>query len=204
MNKKQDKIIICVDMDDTIENLIEAWIDELNIKHNKTYSIEDIKEWDVTKCLDLTEEQIFEVLHHNKLYDNIRPYEDAQYYLEKLNSDGRFEIYIMTNTYYKVFSYKIENVLFKYFPFLNSNQIICISKKQLVNCDLLIDDYDLNLIDGNYDKILIDKPYNIDCKTIDITKINKNKYYSKRIIKRTNNWQDIYNYIINKTNKKLW
>lgn len=203
MKDKKDKIIICVDMDDTIENLIETWIEELNIKYNKSYSIEDIKEWDVTKCLDLTEDEIFSVLGDNNLYDKILPYEDAQYYLEKLNSDNRFEIYIMTNTYYKVFSYKIENVLFKYFPFLKSNQIICISNKQLVNCDVLIDDYDLNLINGVYDKILISKPYNVSCITKDINNIKK-RDCKPSIIKRTDNWKDIYNYIIYKTDKNLW
>ena len=200
MKEHKNKAIICVDMDDTIENLLETWISELNNRYNKSYSMKDITEWDVTKCLDLNKEQIYEVLHDDTIYDKILPYEDAQYYLEKLNSDDRFQVYIMTNTSYKIFSYKIENVLFKYFPFLKPNQVICIANKQLVACDVLVDDYDLNLIGGKYDKILINKPYNVNCITKDIKEGN----YESSIIKRAYNWKDIYNYIINKTNKNLW
>lgn len=202
--KRKKPIIICVDMDDTIENLVETWIQEINIKYNKNYSIDNIKEWDMLKNFpDLTEDEIFDVLNDITVYDKILPYKDAQEYLEKLNNDSRFKVYIATSTYYKVYTYKMEKVLFKYFPFLRNNQLICIADKQLLNADVLIDDYDGNLTNGTYDKILIDKPYNINCKSKDINKVNFLDYRNK-IIKRTNNWKDIYNYIITKTNKNLW
>ena len=203
--KEKNQIIICVDMDDTIENLIETWINEINIKYKKHYSICDVSDWDLRKDFpDLTEEQIFKVLHDKKIYDKVSAYLDAIEYLNRLNNDIRFKIYIATNTNYKVFSYKIDTIISKYFNFLKAEQIICISNKQLLNCDLLIDDYDGNLINGNYDKILINKPYNINCKTINLNFVNKKKDYNKDKIKRTNNWKDIYNYIIQKTNKNLW
>ena len=44
--------------------------------------------------------------------------------------------------------------------------------------------------------------YTINCKSKDINKVNFLDYRNK-IIKRTNNWKDIYNYIITKTNKNL-
>ena len=202
--KRKKPIIICVDMDDTIENLVETWIQEININYNKNYSIDNIKQWDMSKNFpDLTEDEIFDVLSDITVYDKILPYKDAQEYLEKLNNDSRFKVYIATSTYYKVYTYKMEKVLFKYFPFLRNNQLICISDKQLLNADVLIDDYDGNLINGTYDKILIDKPYNINCKSKNINKVNFLDYRNK-VIKRTNNWKDIYNYIITKTNKNLW
>ena len=139
-------------------------------------------------------------MNDRSVYDRILPFPDAQEYLEKLNSDPRFKVYIATNTYYSVYTYKMEKVLFEYFPFLKSNQIICIANKQLLKCDILIDDYHCNLIGGSYDKILISKPYNYSCETKSI----KEKDFRNKIIKRTNNWEDIYQYIIEKTEKNKW
>lgn len=198
------KFIVCVDMDDTIENLLEVWVQELNTRYNKNYKFSDVLYWDITRCFsDLSTNQILEVLDDLKVYDKITPYKDAQKYLKLLNENDMFEVYIATQTHSQVFTYKMDHVLFKHFPFFTNRQIICIANKQLLNCDVLIDDSVLNLINGNYDKILIDKPYNKNYQTVNINDLN----YNKNIIKRANNWKDIYNYLILKenylSNKKL-
>lgn len=182
-------------MDDTLENLTEVWVDEINKRNFTDYSAEkNLTQWDITKCLNLPSDKIYEVLYDLSTYEKIKPLPEAQEYVEKLNNDGRFEIFVATNTYYKVYSHKMEYALFRYFPFLKSNQLICISNKQMLKCDLLIDDYDKNLVGGEYDKILIDRPYNKHCITDDI----KNLDINSNIIKRAIKWSDIYNYIMYK------
>ena len=184
-------------MDDTIENLLEVWIEELNKRYSKHYKLDDVIDWDMTKCFpDLTTNQILSVLDDLSIYDKVRPYKDAQKYIKLLNDNPDFEIYIATRTHPHVFTYKMENLLFKYFPFFKNKQIICIANKQLLNCDVLVDDAVHNLIGGTYDKILMDMPHNKDCISIDINKLD----YNKHIIKRATNWKDIYNYLISKQN----
>ena len=38
---------ILIDMDDTIENLLEAWIDCINCRYNKDIKLSDIFHWDI-------------------------------------------------------------------------------------------------------------------------------------------------------------
>lgn len=42
-----NKLIICVDMDDTIEDLRGAWVDWLNQKYNRNVLETDILNWDI-------------------------------------------------------------------------------------------------------------------------------------------------------------
>lgn len=187
------KSIVCIDMDDTIENLLEVWVEELNKRYNKQYKLSDVIDWDMVKCFpDLTPDQILSVLDDLSIYDKVRPYKDAQKYIKLLNDNDDFEIYIATRTHPHVFTYKMENLLFKYFPFFKNRQIICIANKQLLNCDVLIDDAVHNLVGGDYDKILMDMPYNKNCISVDINDLD----YNRDVIKRATNWKDIYNYLI--------
>ena len=43
------KFTICVDMDDTIVNLVPAWINWLNRKHKTNVHYEDVTDWDISK-----------------------------------------------------------------------------------------------------------------------------------------------------------
>jgi 5'(3')-deoxyribonucleotidase len=49
---------------------------------------------------------------------------------------------------------------------LNYKDVIVTSKKHLINCDFLIDDYEENLRHSNAVKILYDMPYNKTCDKI--------------------------------------
>ena len=193
------KIRIGIDMDGTIVDLLTPWLKELNLKYNLNYKVEDLLYYNMENSIkELTEEQIFEPLFDSNIFDSVLPIKDASYWLEKLNSNSRFEIYIVTNTHYKNVSDKMEKVLFKYFPFINWKQLICINNKQLLNIDYLIDDYEGNLIGGNYNKILFDAPYNQNVITNDI--LNEDPftflfcYPPKEPILRAKNWKDIYEY----------
>ena len=67
MNKK---IKICTDMDDTLENLTEVWVDGINKRNSTDYSVEkNLTQWDMTKCLNLPPDKIYEVLHDLSTYE---------------------------------------------------------------------------------------------------------------------------------------
>lgn len=187
-----EKIKVAVDMDNTIEDLVTPWLDILNREYGLHYTLDDIKYFDMEKSIpELTHEQLYSPLYDTNLFDLVKPYADAQYWLEQLNNDPRFEVYIATNTHYKNVSSKMEKILFKYFPYLNWRQLICIRHKQLLNVDVLIDDGYHNLLGGSYDKILFDMPYNRHDEAEPI--VNHN--YDKSTIKRATNWGQIFNYL---------
>lgn len=158
--RKREDIKILVDMDDTIENLLESWIDALNTKHGTTVDPEDVTEWDVTKFFPtLTPKQVFEPLSIDEFWDTVEPKADAIHYVKLLRDEG-YQVYICTNSYYKTIKEKMERVLFRHFDYLSWRDVIIITHKQLIDADILVDDGVHNLVGGKYQGILMDAPHN--------------------------------------------
>lgn len=171
---------ILVDMDDTIENLGLAWVDYLNRKYDKNVSWYDIKAWDMQiPYPDLTKEQIYGALSEEELWDNVTAKEDAPYYLKKLIDEGN-DIFIVTASWYSTIHTKMVRCLFKLFPFLNWNQVIVTSNKQMIKGDILLDDNPENIIGGDYFGILFTAPHNIAFDD------------SKTDMVRVDNWKSAY------------
>lgn len=146
--------IIGVDMDDTIENLLDAWVTWLNNKYGTHVDINEMTKWEVGYYFPtLTSDQVYEPLLTDSFWDTVTPKEDAIIWLKKLYDEG-FTIYICTNSHYHSLRVKLDNVLFKYFPFIEKNKVITIANKQLLKLDVLVDDYYKNLINGSYTGIL--------------------------------------------------
>lgn len=173
-------LIIGVDMDDTIEHLCPTWVEWLNREHNLSVNWLDIDDWDMTKFFPtLTKDQIYAPLHSPDFWLEVKPIEGAQHYLKLLIDEG-FQIYIVTTTHYKLASDKFTNCLFRLFPFIDRHNVITTCKKQLIKCDVLIDDGTHNIV-GDYVGLLMDAPHNryFDCYN-----------YSK--VRRVFSWEEIY------------
>lgn len=53
---------ILIDMDDTIESLLKAWVSGVNRKYGRSVSYEDVDSWDVSAAFPgLTHEQVYAV-----------------------------------------------------------------------------------------------------------------------------------------------
>lgn len=179
MTKKD--FIIGIDMDDTIENLLDAWTDYLNAKYGYNYHSDDIFDWNLGKTYtELTEEQIVQPLHDNALWEKVKPKHDAVKYVKKLIDEG-FTVYICTHSDYRTLETKMEKVLFKYFPFIDWNHVFVCHTKSLCKFDVLVDDYEKNLIYGSYIGILYHTAHNA---SFDETKYPR--------IYRRDNWESIY------------
>ena len=201
-----EKLTILVDMDDTIENLLVHWIGWLNETHGTSVDAEEIRSWNIQEAFpSLTTEQVYEPLLQDEFWLRVTPKPDAQDYLQTLADDGH-EIYITTSSNYKTIPVKMEQVLFKYFPWLDWDHVIIASKKQMICGDVMVDDGPHNLEGGRYYKILMDAPHNRDYvppdntlfpshieeakngarfrPLIDATKVNN--------MIRARNWQEVY------------
>ena len=173
------------DLDDSIEYLIEAWITYLNNKYQLNVKYENVKHWDMSKSFPtLTEKEIVEPLFMDSFWETVKPMPDAVEYLKKLMDDGH-QVYICTNSHYKTLASKMDNVLFKYFPFITWDNVIICKNKQMIKCDYLIDDGSHNIV-GDYKGLLINTPYNEN--------FDETKYPN---VRRVYSWKQIYNIINN-------
>ena len=148
-------LTILVDMDDTIENLAEAWVAYLNARHQTSTSLSDITDWDISKAFPtLTKDQVYAPLFEDTFWSWVKPMKGASETLQKLIADGH-TVLIVTTSNYQTLAAKMEQVLFHYFPFLTWNDVIITAHKQLIKGDVLVDDGIHNLEGGDYFKILI-------------------------------------------------
>lgn len=195
------QLTILVDMDDVCEDLLEGWLNWLN-KTYETYIVkEEITEWSMSKCLKkyidsnkFKNEDIYKPLYDPEFWNTLNPLPDAVDGLKLLNDKNI--VFIATNSHYKTIRPKVDNCLFKYFPFLYWDQIITIKDKYLINADVLIDDnYDniFNFVHANENRIglLMNAPYNKNIED-----------YNERII-RVNNWKEIIYEIERIKNKQI-
>lgn len=153
-------MVILVDMDDTIEQLLRAWLKSVNNKYGTSVEYDDVTEWDVSAPFPtLTREQVYSVIDEPGFWGTVEPIPDAPEVLKRLMDVGH-EVYIVTATQYKSLAEKMDDLLFKYFPFITWDHVIITSHKQMIRGDVLIDDGVHNLEGGEYRKILIESSSN--------------------------------------------
>lgn len=151
---------ILVDMDDVLENLSEAWIGALNEEYGTEVDYREERDWKMEKSFpDLTPAQIYAPLYDEAFWARVKPIPGAAEVLDRLIRDGN-EIFVVTTSNYTTLKTKMEDVLFKYYPFLDWRNVIVATRKQMVRGDVLIDDGPHNLVGGEYAKILFDAPHN--------------------------------------------
>ncbi|MBR2824626.1 MAG: hypothetical protein IKE24_13210 [Clostridia bacterium] len=151
---------ILVDMDDTIEQLLKAWVARANEKFDRAVTLDEIDDWNVAKPYPgISREGIYGVTYEKGFWESVEPMPGAAEALKHLMDEGH-EVYIVTATEPEHVEEKMKGLLFRYFPFLSWNQVIITSRKQMVRGDVLIDDGIHNLEGGAYRKILFTAPHN--------------------------------------------
>ena len=184
-------MVVCVDVDCVLNNLTHEWVKALNKTHNLKVEYESIKEWSLQSVYpSLNESELFKPLDNEDFFENLKPFPESQYYLKRLINEG-CEVYLATASHYTTVKWKVE-WLKKYFPFVDVKHIIFTHKKQMLNCDILVDDYEKNLIEGKYDGILVNQPW------------NENFYENGSNIVRAYDWQEIYSLINKKKTEEKW
>ena len=177
------RLTILIDMDDTIENLCDVWVDYLNKRYDTHVLTEDLTNWDMSKNFSkLSQDQIYEPLSERRFWNLVKPLPGAVENILKLKQLGH-NILIVTAASPDSVRLKLECVLFRYFPYIRYKNVIITSQKQLIMGDILIDDAPHNLEGGKYKKILFDAPHN---RLYD---------HKKNDVIRVHNWSEIYRII---------
>lgn len=174
-----DFIIGC-DMDDTLTHLVTPWIQYLNNRYGTHVNPYKELHWDMkVQYPDLTYEQIFEPLFEKEFWKHVTPMTGAVGVVKKLIDEG-FQFYVVTSTHYRSLADKLPDVLFKYFPFIDRHNVITTYNKQMIRCNVLIDDGTHNII-GPYVGLLMDAQHNKSFK--------EDNYPS---VTRVYNWNEVY------------
>lgn len=151
---------ILVDMDDTIEQLLKAWVQGVNRKYHRNVSVDEVTEWDVSKAFPgLSFAQVYAIPMEPGFWKTVEPIPGAAEGLQRLMAAGH-QVLIVTATVFDSVPEKMNEVLFKYFPFLSWDQVIITGRKQMIRGDVLIDDGVHNLEGGDYVKLLMTAPHN--------------------------------------------
>jgi 5'(3')-deoxyribonucleotidase len=154
------KLTILVDMDDTIEVMLGPWIQELNKIFNRDVKLEDVDSWDISKYYPSVPPQLlYHPLKTTDFWAKVKPKFDAPFYLEQLIKDGH-DVYIVTSSYYDTLSEKLNQVLFKYFPFIPYGKVIVTSNKHIISGDVIVDDAPHNHDSSRKLGLLMDMPHN--------------------------------------------
>lgn len=178
------RLTVLVDMDDTIENLCETWVQCLNEEHGTTVELNDIHSWAICDAFpSLTKEAVFAPLRTTKLWERVKPLPGAVEYLKRLIDDGH-RVAVVTASHHETVAKKLNLVLFKYFPYLTYQDVIIASQKDLIRGDVLVDDGIHNFTGDRKLKLLMTAAHNRDI----------DEGYE---IKRVNDWPEIYREITN-------
>ena len=172
---------IGIDIDGTINNLCESVLMIYNQDSNDNLQISDITEYYVENFAKPEyRKEFYKYYIDKRVWKLVKMDKMAQEYINKLNTDGH-EIYFVTSTE-PANIYKKSGWLQKHFPDINIRKrlIRCYNKQLLSGLDILVDDYEMNLIGGSYKKILLDKPWNQN---------TDDRYFG---LFRVNNWKEIY------------
>lgn len=153
-------MILGIDFDGVMNDMLDTWVTALNDAYGTSVATDDIQHWEMKKAFpNLTEDELFAPLHLADFWDQVAVKYEAPEVLSKLIIEGH-RIYVVTTTHYDTVKAKFTKCLFKHFPFLSHHNIIITYNKSLINCDLLLDDAEHNLIDFKGIRVLFDAPYN--------------------------------------------
>lgn len=151
---------VLVDMDDTIEQLLKAWVAGVNARYGTDARVEDVTDWDVSRAFpSLDFRQVYSVPLQAGFWKTVEPIPGAAEALKALMDAGH-EVFIVTATPPETAAEKMRDVLFRYFPFLTLEQLIITFRKQQIRGDVMIDDGPHNLEGGPWRKILMSAPHN--------------------------------------------
>lgn len=185
--KKISKLKICCDLDNVLNTLTSTLIEIYNKDYNDNLILDNITEYKIDKFVKQGV-KVTDYFKSDELWMRVKPVYQAQEYLKILNQDYDLRIVSASHIGDMPTKYRWIKV---FYPFLSREQIWTVFDKQWINCDILIDDFQGNLIGGNYHKILLDYPF------------NRNINDKKENIFRAYNWKDIFMEVKRYENEKI-
>lgn len=166
-------MVILVDMDDVLERLVPGWVAYINERFGTNTVPGDVKDWDMSLAFPgLTHEQVYSAVDDPALWDYVGPMPGAYEGLRALIDRGH-DVFVVTASDYPTIRVKMENVLFRYFPYITWDRVILTKHKEMIRGDVIIDDGPHNLTRSVRYRLLYDASHNraFDEKSADAVRV---------------------------------
>lgn len=159
-------------MDEVLNDFVYKVILAYNKAYRQNFDYYGIKEYEFTHRLVPECKNIFSEFCTKRFMMNLSMEDTAVETLCKLNE--KHKIYFVTAGFAETMGDR-EQWLKKYFPFYKYGMLVGCREKQLIKLDVLIDDYEKNLIGGDYKGFLVTRPWNcnFDANSNGMTRIEK-------------------------------
>lgn len=197
-------MLIGIDIDNVLNTLTEAILSVYNSDSGDNLSLSDITTYHIENFVKPEYKEFFyQYFLDSKVWKAIKVQPHCREIIAKLHNEGHQIIFITTTEPENL--PKKKNWLQRNFPFLDIRKsLFSCPTKQLVKCDILIDDYIGNVVDvvkahREYYSILLDYPWNrenwVD-KEPNLSRAKDwNEVYDKvhmvaKLIKESDEWED--------------
>lgn len=145
-------------MDEVLNNMTAKLIPLYNAKYDDNLKYEDITEYNIRPFIKPECKHLFEEFVDDAFYASLDVAEGAVEVLSELQKEN--DIYFATAGHPYTMRAR-DNWLEQHFgSFYRSGSLISIREKQLLKVDVLVDDFEENIIGGSYYGVLVDKPWN--------------------------------------------
>lgn len=153
-------MVFCIDVDGTLNNLMDAVLEIFNNKTASNYTLNDITTYNLGDCFSVEEAGMMKSIFEDpSIWTKVKPLKGAAEALQKLIDDGH-QIYLVTDNCPDTYGEKVAWIR-KFFPFINASKIVCMKDKWQFRCDVMIEDNLQTLLARPYyHRILIDYPWN--------------------------------------------
>ena len=151
---------IALDVDNTIVNTTSCVLAQHYIDTGEKLTLDDIKSYYIENYVGDDYKDDFHLIFYKKeMWKRTKVIPNCVEVIKRLHNQGH-KIYFVTSTEAKNVAKK-ESFLKRTFPFLDIRKcLITTHCKQMIKCDLLIDDCIDNVVGADYTSILMDYPWN--------------------------------------------
>ncbi len=149
---------IGIDLDSTLNCLVEYWLEVYNIEYDDCLTPEDITGWDMQQFVkESCGPKIYDYILRPGTFTNLM----VQSYSQKVTKflSQYYDLYIVTAYHWKNCADKAQWII-EHFSHIDSDRIIFCNNKGLICTDYLIDDGPHNLEAFKGNGILFDAPWN--------------------------------------------
>ena len=153
-------MIIGIDVDSTVCNTTESVLQQHYADTGEKLTLDDIKSYYIENYVSDDYKDDFHLIFYKKeMWKRVKVIPHCVEVIKRLHDRGD-SIYFVTSTEPQNITKKAR-FLQRTFPFLDIRKcLITTHCKQMIGVDILIDDYEMNLINGSYFGILMDYPWN--------------------------------------------
>ena len=173
-------MIIGIDVDNTCVNTSFCILEQHYADTGEKLTLDDIKSYYIENYVSDDYKDDFHLIFYKKeMWKRVKVIPHCVEVIKRLHDRGD-SIYFVTSTEPQNITKKAR-FLQRTFPFLDIRKcLITTHCKQMIGVDILIDDYEMNLINGSYFGILMNYPWNANFDDAS----NENIY-------RVNNWLEV-------------